>query len=56
MSLLGKLEREDNTKMNLNEIGGCKRDISRLNYIPVSGHCEYGNEQSGSIISTELLD
>jgi hypothetical protein len=56
MSLLGKLEWEDNIKMGLNEIGGYKRDIFCLNYGPVSGHCEYGNEQSGSIKFSELLD
>jgi hypothetical protein len=44
MSLLGKLEWEDNIKMGLNEIGGCKQDTFRLNYGPVSGHCEDGNE------------
>jgi len=48
-SLLVRLEWVDNVKMDLNEIGGSKRDISQFNYGPVSGHCEYGNEEMGSI-------
>ena len=40
---------EDNIKMDLQEVGGVETGWSWLRIGTGGGHCEYGNELSGSI-------